>query len=167
MSIFSLATIISQHWLNSLGHGLPHRVATGIPFYSSTTTSWSRRRFHTLRSSTFCLTTPQRSSVGFRSGDMLGQWSSWRCVLALASSYLSSYRYSFWREGAGSCSAAPQCRQHSCTPGHDAPTTMPLVFGCRHTRLTSISWSHHTTGHRSSGVFTIAFFLFYIQYEPL
>ncbi len=49
------------------------QVATGVLFHSSMTTSWSWWMLQTLRSSTFCLRIPHRCSIGFRSGDMLGQ----------------------------------------------------------------------------------------------
>ncbi len=49
------------------------QVATGVLFHSSMTTSRSRWILETLRSSTFCLRMPHRCSIGFRSGDMLGQ----------------------------------------------------------------------------------------------
>ncbi|CAI9624049.1 unnamed protein product [Staurois parvus] len=49
------------------------QVATGVLFHSSMTTLWSWWMLETLRSSTFCLRMPHRCSIGFRSGDMLGQ----------------------------------------------------------------------------------------------
>ncbi|CAI9598258.1 unnamed protein product [Staurois parvus] len=49
------------------------QVATGVLFHSSMTTSWSWWMLETLRSSTFHLWMPHRCSIGFRSGDMLGQ----------------------------------------------------------------------------------------------
>ncbi len=49
------------------------QVATGVLFHSSMTTSQSWWMLETLRSSTFCLRMPHRCSIGFRSGDMLGQ----------------------------------------------------------------------------------------------
>ncbi len=47
--------------------------ATGVLFHSSMTTSRSWWMLETLRSSTFHLRMPHRCSIGFRSGDMLGQ----------------------------------------------------------------------------------------------
>ncbi len=65
VSIFCVATIIFQHCLNTLGHGV-HQSFTGC--------HWSHwRMLETLRSSTFRLRMPHRCSIGFRSGDMLGQ----------------------------------------------------------------------------------------------
>ncbi len=65
VSIFCVATIIFQHCLNPLGHGV-HQSFTGC--------HWSHwRMLETLRSSTFRLRMPHRCSIGFRSGDMLGQ----------------------------------------------------------------------------------------------
>ncbi len=49
------------------------QVATGVLFHSSETTSWSWWMLETLCSSTFRLRMPHRCSMGFRSGDMLGQ----------------------------------------------------------------------------------------------
>ncbi len=49
------------------------QVATGVLFHSSMTTSRSWWILETLRSSTFHLRMPHRCSIGFRSGDMLGQ----------------------------------------------------------------------------------------------
>ncbi len=49
------------------------QVATGVLFHSSMTTSRSWWTLETLRSSTFRLRMPYRCSIGFRSGDMLGQ----------------------------------------------------------------------------------------------
>ena len=49
------------------------QVATGVLFHCSMMTSQSWWMLETLRSSTFCLKTPHRGSIGFRSGDMLGQ----------------------------------------------------------------------------------------------
>ncbi len=49
------------------------QVATGVLFHSSMTTSRSWWMLETLRSSTFRLRMPHRCSIGFRSGDMLGQ----------------------------------------------------------------------------------------------
>ncbi len=49
------------------------QVATGVLFHSSMTTSQSCWMLETLSSSTFRLRMPHRCSMGFRSGDMLGQ----------------------------------------------------------------------------------------------
>ncbi len=49
------------------------QVATGVLFYSSMTTSRSWWMLETLHSSTFHLRMPHKCSIGFRSGDMLGQ----------------------------------------------------------------------------------------------
>ncbi len=49
------------------------QLATGVLFHSSMTTSGSWWMLETLRSSTFHLRMPHRCSIGFRSGDMLGQ----------------------------------------------------------------------------------------------
>ncbi len=49
------------------------QVATGVLFHSSMMTSQSWWMLETLRSSTFRLRMPHRCSIGFRSGDVLGQ----------------------------------------------------------------------------------------------
>ncbi len=49
------------------------QVATGFLFHSSMTTSRSWWMLETLLSSIFSLRMPHRCSIGFRSGDMLGQ----------------------------------------------------------------------------------------------
>ncbi len=49
------------------------QVATGVLFHSSITTSWSWWMLETLHSSTSHLRMPHRCSIGFKSGDMLGQ----------------------------------------------------------------------------------------------
>ncbi len=49
------------------------QVTTGVLFHSSMMTSRSWWMLETLRSSTFRLRMPHRCSIGFRSGDMLGQ----------------------------------------------------------------------------------------------
>ncbi len=49
------------------------QVATGVLFHSSMTTSQSWWMLETLHSSTFRLRMPHRCSIGFKSGDMLGQ----------------------------------------------------------------------------------------------
>ncbi len=77
MSIFFVATIIfhAQEALTLLGMAFSRasQVATGVLFHSSMTTSLSWWMLENLRSSTFRLRMPHRCSIGFRSGDMLGQ----------------------------------------------------------------------------------------------
>ncbi len=113
------------------------QVATGVLFHSSMTTSRSWWMLETLRSSTFRLRMPNRCSIGFRSGDMLGQsitfspLVSWRCVWGCY--HVGILPCGPVSKGRGSCSAsvchstcwyswfpqwtvAPQCRQHSCSP---------------------------------------------------
>ncbi len=72
VSLFCVATIIFQHCFNPLGHRV-HQVATGVLLHSFITTSQSWWMLETFRSSTFHLKMPHRCSIGFRSGDMLGQ----------------------------------------------------------------------------------------------
>ena len=49
------------------------QVATGMLFHSSMMMLRSWQIFETLHTSTFCLRIPQRCSIGFKSGDVLGQ----------------------------------------------------------------------------------------------
>ncbi len=132
VSIFCVATIIFQHCLNPLGHGV-HQSFTGC--------HWSHwRMLETLRSSTFRLRMPHRCSIGFRSGDMLGQsitftLSFFRKAVVVLEVCLGSlcWNTALRPEGRGSCSASvchstcwhswfpqwtvdPQCRKHSCSP---------------------------------------------------
>ena len=113
------------------------QVATGMLFHSSMTTLWSWQIFKTLCTSIFRLRIPQRCSIGFKSGDMLGQsitFSKAVFILEVCLGSLSCWNTallpSFWR---GSCSSAvfhstcwslyfPQWNitlqnlQHSCSP---------------------------------------------------
>ncbi len=77
MSIYFVATIIfhAQEALTLLGMAFSRasQVGTGVLFHSSMMTSQSWWMLENLRSSTFCLRMPHRCSIGFRSGDMLGQ----------------------------------------------------------------------------------------------
>ena len=115
------------------------QVATGMLFHSSITMWQSWWIFETLRTSTFRLKIPQRCSIGFKSGDMLGQSITFtlslfsKAVVVLGGVFgvivmmEHVLRPIFWR--GGSCSAAvfhstcfPQWNvtlqhlQHSCSP---------------------------------------------------
>ncbi len=76
VSIFCVATIIFQHCLTLLGMEFTRasQVATGVLFHSSMMTSRSWWLLESLCYSTFHLRMPHRCSIGFRSGDMLGQF---------------------------------------------------------------------------------------------
>ncbi len=115
VSIFCVATIIFQHCLNPLGHGV-HQSFTGC--------HWSHwRMLETLRSSTFRLRMPHRCSIGFRSGDMLGQSITFTLsVLEVCQSpkggdhaLLQNVTVHVGIHGS-LWTVAPQCRQHSCSP---------------------------------------------------
>ena len=85
-------------------------VATGMLFHSSMTASWSWRIFETLCPSTFRLRIPERYSIGFKSGYMLGQSITFtfslfskavvvlEVCLGLVSCWNTALRPSFWRE---------------------------------------------------------------------
>ena len=96
------------------------QVAIGMPFHSSMTTSRSRWIFETMLTSTFQLMIPQRFSIGFKSGDMLGQsitvtpslFSKAEVILEMCLGSLSCWntalRPSFWREGIILCCSISQ-----------------------------------------------------------
>ncbi len=69
VSIFCVATIIFV----GMEYTRASHVATGVLYHSPMTTSQSWWMLETLRSSTFRLRMPHRCSIGFMSGDMLGQ----------------------------------------------------------------------------------------------
>ncbi len=138
VSIFWLATIIFQHCLNPLGHDI-HQSFTGchwcpLPLLHDDITELVDVR--ALLSSTFRLRMPHRCSIGFRSGDMLGQSITFtlsffsKAVVVIMLEYSPASQS---REGRGSCSAsvchstcwhswfpqwtvAAQCRQQSRSP---------------------------------------------------
>ena len=96
------------------------QVATGMLFHSSMTMPWSWRIFETLRTSTFRLRIPQRCSIGFKSGKMLGK--SITFILSLFSKAVvvlevclgslacwnTALRPSFWKEGIMLCCSISQ-----------------------------------------------------------
>ena len=96
------------------------QVATGMLFHSSVTTSRSWQIFETLHTSTFRLRIPQKCSIGFKSGDMLGQSitftlslvSKAMVVLEVSLGSLSCWNTallpSFWREGIMLCCSISQ-----------------------------------------------------------
>ncbi len=107
------------------------QVATGVLFHSSMMTSRSWWMLETLRSSTFHLRMPHRCSIGFRSGDMLGQsitftlsvlevclgsLSCWNTALRNTSCSASVCLSTCWHSWFPQWTVAPQCRQHSCSP---------------------------------------------------
>ena len=144
------------------------QVATGMPFHSSMTTSRSWRIFETLHTSTFRLRIPQRCSIGFKSGDMLGQsitftlslFSKAVVVLEVCLGSLSYWntalRPSFWREEIMLCCSISQymlefmfpsmkCNSQKnysahAAPDHEIPT---IVLDCRRDTLIFVllTWS--------------------------
>ena len=142
------------------------QVATGMLFHSSMTTLQSWQIFETLHTSTFRLRIPQRCSIGFKSGDMLGQsitftlslFSKAMVVLEVCLGSLSCWNTallpSFWREGIMLCCSIPQYMLEFMFPSmkynsntysthaaldHDIPTT---ILDCRHDSLIFVllSW---------------------------
>ncbi len=110
------------------------QVATGVLFHSSMTTSQSWWMIEILCSPTFHLRMPHRCSIGFRSGDMLGQsitftlsfFSKAVVVIMLepcgpvsegrVSCSASVCHSTCWHSWFPQWTVAPQCRQHSCSP---------------------------------------------------
>ncbi len=166
VSIFCVATIIFQHCLNPLGHGV-HQSFTGC--------HWSHwRMLETLRSSTFRLRMPHRCSIGFRSGDMLGQsitftlsfFSKAVVILEVCLGSLSCWntalRPSLRREGIMLCFSMSQYMLAFMVPSMNCSSSVPAALmqpqtmtlpppcltvgkthlplysspSCRHTRLT-------------------------------
>ena len=147
------------------------KVATGVLFHSSMMTSQSWWMLKTLRSSTFHLRMPHKCSIGFGSGDMIGQsitftlslarqWSSWRCVLGrynvgillcgpvskgiMLCFSMSQHMLAFMVPSMNCSSPVPAALMH---PQTMAPPPPCLTVGKTHLFL---SWSHQTTGHGSS-----------------
>ncbi len=166
VSIFCVATMIVQHCLNSLGHGVHQSFTgrTGVLFHSSMTTSQSWWMLETLRSSTFSLRMPHRCSIGFRSGDMLRQTITFPLSKAVVIIVLEYCPATQSPKGRGSCSASV-CHStswHSLVPSMNCSSPVPAALmqpqtmtlpppcltvgktqlslysspGCRHTRLT-------------------------------
>ncbi len=136
VSIFCVATIISQHCLNPLGHGV-HQSFTGchwspLPLlHDDITELVDVRDLALLR---LPLEMPHRCSIGFRFRDMLGQFITFTLSFFSMAVVIIMLEYCGpVSEGRGSCSAsvchstcwhswfpqwtvAPQCRQHLCSP---------------------------------------------------
>ncbi len=136
------------------------QVATGILFHTSMMTSWSWWMLETLRSSTFRLRIPHRCSIGFRSGNMLGQsitftlsfFSKAVVVLEVCLGSLSCWNTALWpslrREGIILCSSMSQYMSTALMQPQTITLSLPCLTvgkthlslysspGCRHTRLT-------------------------------
>ncbi len=120
------------------------QVATGVLFHSSMMTSQSWWMLETLCSSTFRLRMPHRCSIGFRSGDMLGQaitftlrfFSKAVVILEVCLGSLSCWntvlRRSLQREGKLCFSMSLHVGSTHAAPDHNTPTTM---LDCRQDTL--------------------------------
>ena len=137
------------------------QVATGMLFHSSMTTSRSWQMFETLHTSTFRFRIPQRCSIGFKSGDMLGQsitftltlFSKAVVVLEVCLGSLSWWNIalqpSFWREGIMLCCSIsqyilefifPSMKYNSPTPAAlMQPQTMTFPQPCLTVSMTHLS----------------------------
>ena len=116
------------------------QVATGMLFHSSKTTSQSWRIFEILRTSTFRLMIPQRCSMGFKSGDMLGQsitftfclFSKATVILEVCLGSLSCWNTallpSFWREGIMLCCSISQCMLEFMFPSMKCNSPTPAAL---------------------------------------
>ncbi len=113
------------------------QVATGVLFHSSMTTSRSWWMLETLRSFTFRLKMPHRCSIGFRSGDMLGQFITFtlsffsKAVVAImleycpaAQSLLQYVTVHIGLHGSLNEPQLPSAGSTHAAPDHDTPTTM-------------------------------------------
>ena len=147
------------------------QVATGMLCHSSMTTSRSWQIFETLHTSTFRLRIPQRCSIGFKSGDMLGQsitftlslFSKAVVVLEVCLESLSCWntalRPTFWRVGIMLCCSIsqymlefmfPSMKCNSPTPATlMQPQTMTFLPPCLTVGMTNLSLysspgRHHT-----------------------
>ncbi len=109
------------------------QVVTGVLFHSSMTTSRSWWMLETLRSSTFCLRIPHRCSIGFRSGDMLGQSITFTLsVLEVCLGSLSCWntvlRPSLRREGILLCFSMSQYMLAFMVPSVNCSSPVPAAL---------------------------------------
>ncbi len=139
VSILCGYPLFSSAALTLLGMEFPRasQVATGVFFHSFMTTSRSWWMLETLRSTRFILRMPHRCSLGFSSGDKLGQSITFtlsyfsKAVVILEVCFWSRYYVGIlpcgpvsasvchstcWHSGFSQWTVAPQCRQHSCSP---------------------------------------------------
>ncbi len=149
VSIFCVATIIFQHCLNPLGHGV-HQSFTGchwspLPLLHDDITELVDVRDLALLHFPFedaphrcCLASPSP----LPSASLARQWSSWRCVwghshvgILLCGPVSASVCHSTcWHSWFPQWTVAPQCWQHSCSPRpwhshhHDCCRQDTLVF---------------------------------------
>ena len=115
------------------------QVATEMLFHSSMTTSRSWQIFETLH--TICLRIPQRCSIGFKSGDMLGQSTNFTISLfskamvvlevfwGSLSCWNTALRPSFWRVGIMLCCSISQYMLEFMFPTmkYNSPTPAALM----------------------------------------
>ena len=143
MSIFCVATIIIQNCLYSPGHGV-YQNFTGshwnaLPLLHDIVTDladiWDFAYLH------LPLEDPQRCSIGFKSGDMLGQsitftlrlFSKAKVVLEVCLGSLSFWNTvllrSFWREGIMFCCSISQYMLEFMFPSmkYNSPTPAALM----------------------------------------
>ncbi len=142
------------------------QVATEVLFHSSMMTSQSWWMLETLRSSTFRLMMPHRYSIGFRSGDILGQSITFTLSRISAPVGIVHDWGETLEQGTEPPTAprAPQCRLPNaprvCALGwvKCREHISLLVILCiivyvtnkAHLSLIKWSWSHQITGHGSS-----------------
>ncbi len=114
------------------------QVATGVLFHSSMVTSRSWWMLETLRS--FCLRMSHRCSIGFRSGDMLGQSITFtlsffrKAVVVLevclgsSSCCNTALQPSLWREGIMLCFSMSQYMLAFMVPSMDCSYPVPSAL---------------------------------------
>ncbi len=157
------------------------QVATGVLFHSSMMTSRSWWMLETMRSSTFHLRMPHRCSIGFRSGDMLGQSITVTLsFLARQRSLLcwnTALRTSLRREGIMLCFSVSQYMLALMVPSMNCSSPVPAALmqpqimtlpppcltvgkthlslysspGCRHTSLTPSEPNILSWSHQTTG----------------
>ncbi len=116
------------------------QVDTGFIFHSSMMTSQSCWMLETLRSSTFRLRMPHRCSIGFRSGDMLGQSITFtlsffskavvvlEVCLGLLSCWNTALRPSLRREGIMFCFSMSQYMLAFMVPSMNCISPVPAAL---------------------------------------
>ena len=133
---------LSRTAFTLLGMEFPRasQVAIGMLFHSSMTMSRSWRILEILRASTVRLRIPQRCSIGFKSGDMLGQSITFtlslfrkavvvlEVCLELLSCWNTALQPGFWREGIMLCCSISQYMLKFMFPSMKCDTPTPVAL---------------------------------------
>ncbi len=136
-----VSIFIFQHCLNPLGHWV-HQSFTcchwsPLPLLHDDISWWI---LETVRSSTFCLRMPHRCSIGFRSGDMLGQSITFtlsffskavvvlEVCLGLLSCWSTALRPRLWREGIMLCFSMSEYMLAFMVPSMNCSSPVPAAL---------------------------------------